>query len=363
MYRIKPIISVARISAEEIKKFPIGEEVLVVTSKTVIKNYGLEKIFHELGENANIHVFNHISPDAPFEDLDIVLEQLKGHSLTSIIAVGGGSTIDAAKALSIAFGNESYKDVFYGKVTIPNTKIPLLAIPTTAGTGAELSFGAIIYDKENGKKGGIRGEILQPDYVIIDANLHNGCPDRLKAEVGFDCLTHAIETYISKKSSPLVKVQSINCIKTIFQHLVPACKNHSLKDMEKVAIVSTLMGINLAYSSTCLPHRIQYVIGPMTGTSHAQGLIAIYKGWLKNLQVEKVTQLSELVKDLNMTVDEFLLSVEDLKNELGINYGITKLGLVADDIPKIVEMISGNVQADPSYKNLESINKILKLAL
>lgn len=363
MYRIKPIISVARISTEEIKKFPIGHEVLVITSKTVSKNYGLDKIFEALRKEVNLHIFDHISPDAPFEDLDTVIEGLKDIELTSIIAIGGGSTIDAAKALSISFGNISYKDIFYGKVEVPNHKIPLLAVPTTAGTGAELSFGAIIYDKKNGKKGGIRGEIVQPDYVIIDANLHNGCPRHLKAEVGFDCLTHAIETYISKKSSPLVRAQSINCIRTIFEHLVPACSKNTLNDMEKVAIVSTLMGINLAYSSTCLPHRIQYVIGPMTGTSHAQGLIAIYKGWLKNLQIEKVSELSELSNDLNMSVEEFLQKVEKLKNDLGINYGITKLGLAENDLPKIVSMISGNVQADPSYKDLDSIHKILKLAL
>lgn len=363
MYRIKPIISVVRISTEEIKKFLIGHEVLVITSKTVSKNYGLDKIFEALRKEVNLHLFDHISPDAPFEDLDTVIEGLKGIELTSIIAIGGGSTIDAAKVLSIAFGNVSYKDIFYGKGKVPNHKIPLLAVPTTAGTGAELSFGAIIYDKKNGKKGGIRGEIVQPDYVIIDANLHNGCPKHLKAEVGFDSLTHAIETYISKKSSPLVRAQSINCIRTIFEHLVPACRYNTLNDMEKVAIASTLMGINLAYSSTCLPHRIQYVIGPMTGTSHAQGLIAIYKGWLKNLHIEQVSELSELSDDLNMSVEEFLQKVEKLKNDLGISYGITKLGLAENDLPKIVSMISGNVEADPSYKDLDSIHKILKLAL
>lgn len=363
MYYIKPHILIEKISVSSIKKFPIGKEVLIICSNTVGKSHGVNEIFEGLRSDSRLHIFNHIRPDAPFEDIDLVLEKLKEIKLDSIIAIGGGSTIDAAKALSVAFGNTCYKDVFYGKSLIPTEKIKLLAIPTTAGTGAELSFGAILYDKINGKKGGIRGEIVQPDYVLIDANLHNGCPTALKAEVGFDCLTHAIETYISKKSTALVRVQSVNCIKIIFKHLVPACENNSLEDMEKVAIASTFMGINLAFSSTCLPHRIQYVIGPMTGTSHAQGLIAIYKGWLKHLRQENIKALKSLASDLNLTVDQFIEKVDKLKNELNINFGITKLGLHEHNINEIANKVSGNMEADPSYKDTTSINNVLKLAL
>jgi alcohol dehydrogenase class IV len=363
MYYIKPKISTEKISIEAIERFPLGKQVLVITSKTVSKNYGLSDIFNALKKNYNLYIFNHIRPDAPFEDLDLVLKELKGVALDSIVAIGGGSTIDAAKALSISFGDVSYKEVFYGNKPIPTTKVPLLAIPTTAGTGAELSFGAIVYDKENGKKGGIRGEIIQPDYVLIDASLHNGCPKYLKAEVGFDCLTHAIETYISKKSSPIVKIQSINCINTIFRHLEPACKENSLEDMEKVAIASTLMGINLAFSSTCLPHRIQYVIGPLTGTSHAKGLIALYRGWLNHSISLNLPEWSELMNDLEMSIDTFLNKIQSLKKELGIDYSILDLGITIDQIEEIAKNVTGNMGLDPSYKNTGSIINILKKSI
>jgi alcohol dehydrogenase class IV len=133
--------------------------------------------------------------------------------------------------------------------------------------------------------------------------------------------------------------------------------------MEKVAIASSLMGINLALSSTCLPHRIQYVIGPRTGTSHAQGLIGIYKGWLRYLMEEKVLELTDLTTDLGITVNEFLTEVENLRNQLEINYGISKLGITIEDIEDIAMAVTGNVHADPSYKDLNSIINILKLSL
>lgn len=363
MYYIKPKILVEKFSLSSIEKFSLGSQILVISSKTVATKYGIKEVLEGLSKNATIHTFDHIRPDAPFEDLDMVLSKLKEVKLDSIVAIGGGSTIDAAKALSIAFGSVSYKDVFYGRSAVPKDKIKLLAIPTTAGTGAELSFGAILYDKENGKKGGVRGEIVQPNYVLIDANLHNGCPKGLKAEVGFDCLTHAVETYISKKSTPIVKMQSVNCIKIIFQHLVPVYNEGKFEDMEQIAIASSLMGINLAFSSTCLPHRIQYVIGPMTGTSHAQGLIALYRGWLKHLKQESVDELKALSSDLGMTVNQFLKKINELKKALDIDFGISRLGINEGHIEEIAQKVTGNMQADPSYKNSSSIIKILKLAL
>lgn len=358
-YYIKPKILVAPISSEAIKEFNIGDEVLVLVSNTILKNFKLQTIFDELGKEHNLYVYNHIRPDAPFEDLDLVLAELKNKSINTIIAIGGGSIIDAAKALSVSFEGVDYKDVFYKRAETPKNKIEVLAVPTTAGTGAELSFGAIIYDNVNSVKGGLRGEIIQPNNVLIDANFHNACPFKLKAEVGFDCLTHAVETYISRKSNPLVRNQSVSCILNVFKYLIPACKENDIHAMEKIAISSALMGINLAYSSTCLPHRMQYVIGPLTGTSHAQGLISLYKGWLNHLHEIKLPELNNLASDLGMDTIAFLEQIQHLKKELNIDYTISDLGVKKDQIKNIAEAVTGNVSADPSYKDLNTIQNIL----
>tara|TARA_R110002167_G_scaffold206691_18_gene410802 strand:- start:8720 stop:9817 length:1098 start_codon:yes stop_codon:yes gene_type:complete len=362
-YFIKPRIVVGELSADAVDTFDLGTEVLILVSKTVRDQFDLDAIFAKLSATKNLHIFDHIRPDAPFDDLDRVIEEVGAVKLEAIIAIGGGSIIDAAKALSISFSGTDYKEVFYQKADVPKSKIKVLAIPTTAGTGAELSFGAILYDKQNGVKGGVRGEIVQPNFVLIDAKLHNGCPTKLKAEVGFDCLTHAVETYISKKSNAVVRLQSVSCIQNVFDHLVPACKANSLYDMEKVAISSALMGINLAYSSTCLPHRMQYVIGPITGTSHAQGLIALYKGWIKNLVENDVKEFSDLAKDLGMDKDQLYKRIALLKTDLGIDYTISDLGIKESQIEEVAKRVTGNVQADPSYQDFNTIVNILKYSL
>lgn len=361
-YFIKPKISVEVMTPEALLAFGLGKEVLVLVSNTVASKFNLDLLFNKISGDRNLYLYKHIHPDAPFKDLDTIINDQKERKLDLIVAIGGGSVIDAAKALSVSFEGINYKDMFYGRAPMPTSKIKVLAVPTTAGTGAELSFGAILYDDESGIKGGIRGEIVQPDYVLIDARLHNSGPFKLKAEVGFDCLTHAVETYISRKSNPLVKIQSVSCIQNIFAHLVPACKTNSLTDMEKIAISSTLMGINLAYSSTCLPHRIQYVIGPMTGTSHAMGLIALYKGWLRYLLEEDSKELNELATDLGMNKWEFCKRIDELKQELLIAYSLADLGIKEEQIEEIAGNVTGALDADPSYKNSKTIVEILKYA-
>lgn len=362
-YYIKPKIVVESLTAQVLESFDLGKEVLVLVSNTVKNQFKLSELFKEIEGQRNLYVYSHIQPDAHFEDLDRILNDVGNKKISIILAIGGGSVIDAAKALSISFSGVSYKDVFYGRAKTPNDKVKVLAVPTTAGTGAELSFGAILYDSANKIKGGVRGEIVQPDYVVIDAQLHNACPFKLKAEVGFDCLTHAVETYISKKSSPLVRNQSISCIHNIFDHLEQSCKQGSLYDMEKIAISSALMGINLAYSSTCLPHRIQYVIGPLTGTSHAAGLIAIYKGWIQHLIQSETEAFEQLSKDLGMEKLQLADKIKSLKASLNIDYSLTDLGVKPDQIEEIAHSVSGSVQSDPSYKDVNSIIQILKFSI
>lgn len=362
-YSISPDILVTELSPKSLEKVDLGKSIIILVSKTVRRNFKLDLIFDEFGSDKDLYIFDHVKPDAHFEDIDFVINSLNDIKPEGIIAIGGGSVIDAGKALSISFEGVPYGDIFYGKSEVPDTKIRLLAVPTTAGTGAELSYGAIILDEKTGIKGGLRGKILQPDAVIIDSRLHNACPFKLKAEVGFDCFTHAIETYISLKSNPITRMQSVNCINTIFDFLIPACRNNDSVAMEKIAISSTLMGINLALSSTCMPHRIQYVIGPLSKTSHAQGLIALYKGWLDYSLALNLESWKNLMCDLKLSKNEFIHKVESLKKELQIDYSLTDLGIMEKDVEFIASEVTGTLEMDPAYSNTGSIINILKKSL
>lgn len=362
MIQIKPKIFYGTILHERLINSIVGENVLVVSSKTVWNTSYIKVLIEEISKKLKIKTYLHVQPNAPFSDLQKIIDENSNNKPTTIIAVGGGSVIDACKALSVSFTKASINDLFYKKEQMPQESIHLIAVPTTAGTGAELSFGAIIYDDVNNVKGGIRGEVIQPNTVYIDAELYKTAPKKLMAEVGFDCLTHAIETYLSMKSNGITQYQSIAAIKTVLDFL-PKAVNNELDAIKQMAIASAMMGINLAYSSTCLPHRIQYVIGPLTNTSHAEGLVALYKGWLPLIAENKTkSKLNQLEYDLGGNID-LVEKVSQLKNELNLNYSIGSLGINENQIEQIALNTTGSVQNDPIYQDNSTIIKILEKSL
>jgi alcohol dehydrogenase class IV len=334
------------------------KNILFLTSKTISTFPEIIYLTNELQKTNSLIVYNNIRPDAPVDTIDLIQDHIQKPDL--IIAVGGGSVIDSAKALSIGWNNTTIKSYLYNQSKLPIEKIPLFVLPTTAGTGSELSFGAIIYDPINMYKSSIKSPLLQPDLVIIDVALYLHAPKKLISEVGFDALSHAIETYISIQSNPITRYQSVNAINIIFDNIVNAVNGDS-ESMEKIAIASSLMGLNLAFSSTCLPHRIQYIIGPMTKSSHAQGLIALYNGWLP--MVKETDEFYHLSLDLGYSIEELIQKISSLKNDLNINYRLKDYGLTNTHISSIAEQVTGNLTFDPLYKNIETIKKIIKDSL
>ncbi|GAB3911463.1 iron-containing alcohol dehydrogenase family protein [Mucilaginibacter boryungensis] len=331
------------------------KHILVLSSPTVHAHPCVLHFIENVSETYKTTVFNKIKPDAPIDDLQYLIDTVAKPDL--IIAIGGGSVIDSAKALSIGWQGKTIIDFFYSRQELPTTNIPVYAVPTTAGTGAELSYGAIIYDKNAGVKGGIRGELLQPNKVLLDIDLYAFAPAKLIAEVGFDCLTHAIETYVSTASSPIVEYQSVASINVVFTNLKKAVSKNQIA-LQKMAIAATMMGANLALSTTCLPHRIQYALGPFTNTTHAQGLIVLYKGWLK--EVSTTDKFAMLANDLGLTVDKLIAKIQLLKQDLQIDYNLMWLGANQADIAQIAAKVTGNLNTDPCYKSIDTILNILK---
>lgn len=155
-------------------------------------------------------------------------------------------------------------------------------------------------------------------------------------------------------------MQSVNCIKQVFNSLESAVNGDNYS-MELMAISSSLMGVNLAYSSTCLPHRIQYVLGPYTNTRHSEGIICLYNGWL--LQIKSYPEFAELSSELGFSATEFVNEINVLKVSLNINYTLHDFGVNDEMIDEMTVKVCGNLGFDPCYQNIETIRQILKNSL
>lgn len=358
-YQLKPEIKVGRLSDIFAEMDPL-KKVLVLTSRSLNKAHRIETLFG----TDNCQVISNVEPELPFSYIEKFYQAIQ-ITPDVIIAIGGGSVIDLGKALSAAKNFSTLRDLFEKKHSNYQKHAKLFAVPTTFGSGAETSFGSILYDDINGIKDGLRNKIIQSDKVIIDFQLYQSAPSKLMAETGFDCLTHAIETYLSKSTNEVVKYQSIGAIKTVFDELESAVTKKDEKSIIKMGIASMMMGVNLAYSSTCLPHRIQYIIGPMTGTSHAQGLLMLYTGWFKLIheQLDECGEIQDLLRDLKMSFEELEEKIFSLRRRLDIEYCLLDFGINQKNIVSIANLVGGNLANDPFYKDVNSIKRLLERAL
>ena len=333
-------------------QYKSDNKILILTSKSIAKINIVKLFINNMLKNNEVFI-KLIKPEAPVQDLDdIVLNTPKPNI---ILAIGGGSVLDSSKAISLGWQGITIEDFLYNKKQIPASKIHLISLPTTAGTGSELSFGAILSDKKNRFKNGIRSPLISSDVVIIDRDLYLNANRRIKSESGFDCLSHAIETYLSKKSSSFIKMRSVSCISQIFSSLENAVDGDEIS-MESIAISSSMMGVNLAYSTTCLPHRMQYILGPYTNSRHAEGIISLYKGWIR--QITPFNEFQELASALGLTSIQLAKKINSLKDNLKINYSLKDFNVDEKLINLMTQKVSGTLDLDPCYKSKDTIKEI-----
>ena len=243
-----------------------------------------------------------------------------------------------------------------------------MAIPTTAGTGSELSKAAIITDEEQGKKGGIRGAALYPSAAIVDSAFTETIPFRVTMDTGFDVLAHAIETYISKAATPFTEMLSEQAIKIVGEYLPRLAGN--LDDAEarkKMSFASMIMGINLGNASTCLPHRMQYPVGAHTDTSHGAGLAVMYPTWIKyeyEYSREKTEHIFHLLLNESCCSGERAFELmSGFLDKLQIYQPLRELGITQEMTAAMAAEVTGNIHNDPAADEHDIIRKIYRGSL
>ncbi len=340
-----------------------GKMPLVVCGKRSMKKYKyldkLNSFFKK--DKKKIIIYNNISPDAKSNEVNEAINVIKNKKVDFIIGLGGGSALDAAKAIGVGVNFKNIEGII-GSTLQDNVKsLPVIAVPTTSGTGSEVSKGAIITDVVKKFKSGIRGNMIFPKMAIIDPMLSLTMPKDVQAETGFDAFTHLLESYLAKKSSNLTEILSLEGISILFKYLPLSLeKRKNLKLREKISFAAYLGGINVANASTCLPHRLQQAMGCVKEISHphARGLACLYPAWLEEeyrFSRKKIDTIKISIGARGKKFDFILNFMDKIKvnNSLG-DYGVCK-----NHISKFIKNISGNIENDPIKKiNSKLIEKI-----
>ena len=242
-----------------------GVDNVVIITDQGVWNAGLVEKPKTILEDAGIrvHVINNTPPEPTVDQVDEIFQAAKAVACRMVIGIGGGSSIDTAKIVSLLLTNDvALRDLVKGKAQLVRRGVPTLMVPTTAGTGAEATPNAIVLVPEDELKVGIVNEKMLPDYVILDPVMTLNLPKAITANTGMDALCHAIECYISKKANPLSDTFALKAVELIARSIRTAYHGgQNLAAREDMLLGAMYGGVAIASSGTTAVHALSYPLG------------------------------------------------------------------------------------------------------
>ena len=257
-----------------------AKRVLIVTDPGVYQAGLIDPVKEQLSKaRLSVDIFAEAEPEPTFPRLNAAAEQLRKEGYNLLIGVGGGSSMDTAKGLSVLLAHGGKGQDYGGIDKVPGPGIPIFTMPTTAGTGSEVTNIAIFGDVEKGYKLGIVSPYLLARLALVDPTLTYGCPPKVTAASGIDALIHAIECYTGNKANTFSDTLAIEAMRLIAGSLRTAVKNGSDKEARnRMSEGALLAGIAFSNSGVAAVHALAYPLGSRFHVPHgvANGLLLPY---------------------------------------------------------------------------------------
>ncbi|RHH70029.1 MULTISPECIES: bifunctional acetaldehyde-CoA/alcohol dehydrogenase [Vagococcus] len=270
-------------SIQYLQKMKDVERVFIVCDPGMVEFGYAQKVIDELMKRQNkvkFEMFSDVEPNPSTNTVYAGTEQMMKFQPDTVISIGGGSAIDAAKGMWLFYehpeteffgAKQKFLDIRKRAYKIPEArKAKMVAIPTTSGTGAEVTPFAVITDSETHVKYPLADYALTPDVAIIDPQFVMSVPASVTADTGMDVLTHAIESYVSVMASDYTRGLSLQAIKLVFENLEDSVKNPNLENREKMHNASTMAGMAFANAFLGICHSIAHKIGGEYGIPHGR---------------------------------------------------------------------------------------------
>lgn len=359
-----------------------GEKALIVISngKSTRENGYLKLIENQLVEvGIESVVFDKIQPNPLKATVEEGGKFAKDNGCDFIVALGGGSVMDASKAIATSATNEGdLWDYAYGKtgkaMPIKNTPLPIVAITTTAGTGSEVDQWGVITNPDTNEKIGFGGiDELYPKLAIVDPELMKSVPARLTAYQGFDALFHSTECYIAKTSNLMSDMYALEAIRNVSKYLPRAVADgNDMEAREHVAFGNTLSGVVMTISSCTSEHSLEHAMSAYHQTlTHGAGLIMISKAYYQHFvdthacDEKFIVMAKAMGKEDAQEPQDFITVLCDLQKVCGVdNLSMADAGIMKDELDAIArnarETMGGLFNADPSPLSHEDCVKILE---
>jgi len=351
--------------------------VLVVTDPGIRKAGILQRVVDILRETEiQSEVFDGVQPDSGSHLIAEAAAQLCQGRSEAVIGIGGGSSLDTAKAVAMLATNPGSVLDYLGLHRVKQRLIPLIAIPTTAGTGSEVSLWSVFTNNDTGLKVAVGSVYLYPAVALCDPELTLDLPPAMTAATGMDALAHGIECYTNKACQPISAALALGAIELIGKNLRCAVLNgRSFDARYAMLLASTMAGIAMNPTRLGLAHALAMPLGSWDlRIPHSIAVAVTLTRVMRFNFVAAPERFAKVARALGEPVEQLsledaaeraVIAVETLANDIGIPKGLAQSGLRHDHLQRVLEeaMKSGNIPVNPRETSREQLSTILEQSL
>jgi len=336
---------------------PGAQQALIVTDARMAQETAFTAMMRQLKDaGIGCTIIGDVRPELPVADILAAKESLSGERVDVVVGIGGGTCMDFAKVIAILLTHGGKPQDYYGEFAVPGPTVPVIAIPTTAGTGSEATPVAVVSDPDREMKVGISSPHIVPVTAICDPELSDGAPPALTAAVGTDALSHAIESFtaIQRPATPLLASERVFVGKSLltdqYALAATAAIGRSLKTAVKgdadparlaaarddMVFAAMAGGLALGTGGTAAAHALQYPVGAATHTPHGVGVGVLLPYVMEFNRPARVVEFAALARAMNVgnahEDDEqlshlFIDHITGLLTDIGIPATLTGLGM------------------------------------
>ena len=355
----------------------LGAQKVFLVTDSVISSLGLLDLVGDRLKEAGLQymVFDGVEPDPVLENIIEAKQKFDESGCDTILAVGGGSCIDAAKAVAILVTNEGELVQFEGADKIPNPPRPVIAVPTTAGTGSEVTGSCVVIDRERKAKMSIRSTYLQPVLAFLDPRLLATVPPSVAAATGMDTLTHAIEAYVSTGSALVTDSLALSAIELTTSYL-PAfvANNKNMEAAYNMQVACAMAAMAFQWARVATVHAMAHSLGGYHRIPHGVANAVLLPRVMEFSLIGNLDKFKNIAVAMGYDVEgltpydaayQSVIAVTNLSKSIGIPAGMNELGVTEDTLePMSIDADrSGICAKNPRITSVKDMVNIFRASL
>ncbi|EPR12988.1 iron-containing alcohol dehydrogenase family protein [Ruminiclostridium papyrosolvens] len=354
--------------SKKVDKYISGKNVLIISDPFLYQS-GVAKQIGDSMSGKNVAYFSDVEPNPSCESVDKAAEVARAINADCVIGLGGGSALDISKIVSCLVTNEGSIYDYYsgGSRTLSKRQATLVCIPTTAGTGSEVTNVGVYTNKKAGIKMPMVNNEFWPDYSIIDCELTYTLPAPVTASTGMDAFCHAIEAYWNKASQPICDMLAIGAMKLILDNIKTAYSEPTNKEARAAMIKASLIaGIAFSQTRTTGIHALSFPLTTEFGANHGTACSITLPAFIKISGQQAETKMKALTDYLGFeSLEKFSEEIEELMKSMNMPVRLHQIGVKETDLEHITEIGLGAaiIQLTPAVMNNETVYQLLKSIL